>query len=135
MDRDQLRKRFIVGADVLKERLEAIINKALSHCVVTENGTVYISSKSLSAKDQIKLVLAARSLAAQLDDGIAADVSVSDLAASTGLAVNQVRARANDVVKERFATSPKRGFFTANAHKIEAFLDSLGSESRVPSGT
>src|SRR5262245_12434792 len=99
MDRDELRKRFIVGADVLRERLESLITKALGHCVVTENGTVHISSKSLGAKDKIKLVLAARSLAAQLDDNIGADVSVSDLAASTGLAENQIRARANDVVK------------------------------------
>lgn len=129
MDRDQLRNKFIVGADVLKERLESLITKALNHCVVAENGTVHINSKSLGAKDKIKLVLAARSLAAHLADDIAADVSVRDLAASTGLAENQIRARANEVVKERFANSPKRGFYMANAHKIEGFLDSLTSDS------
>jgi hypothetical protein len=122
---DELRKQFIVGADVIKDRLEALITKALKHCVVAENGMVHINAKSLSAKDQIKLVLAARALAGQLADDIAAEVSVGDLAASTGLAENQIRARANDVVKERFATSPRRGTYTANAHKIEAFLDSL----------
>jgi hypothetical protein len=131
MDKDQLRKQFIVGADVLKERLESLITKALKHCVVAENGTVHINSKSLSAKDKLKLVLAARSLAAQLADDISADVSVPDLAASTGLAENQIRARANEIVKERFATSPRRGTYTANAHKIEVFLDSLNAPSDI----
>lgn len=125
MDKEQLRKQFIVGADVLKERLESLITKALKHCVVGENGTVHINSKSLGAKDKIKLVLVARSLAAQLADDIAAEVSVSELAASTGLAENQIRARANEVVKERFATSPTRGSYLVNSHKIEGFLDSL----------
>ena len=127
MNKEELRKKFIVGTDVIKERLESLVEDASKHCVVGENGTVYINSKSLAAKDKIKLVLAARALASQLSESISPDVGVSDLAASVGLAENQVRARANEIVKERFASSHKRGFFTANAHKIETFLHSLNS--------
>jgi hypothetical protein len=125
MTKEELKRKFIVGADALKDRIEELVTKALVHCVVGENGIVHVSSKSLSTKDRIKLVLTARSLAAQLTDNLAAEVSVSELVVSTGLPENQVRARANDLVKERFANSSKRGVYIASAHKIEAFLDSL----------
>jgi hypothetical protein len=125
MDKAELKRKFIVGADLLKYRLEPLVTKALQHCLVAENGTVHIVSKALGAKEKIKLVLAARSLAAQLADDITADVSVSDLALSTGLPDNQIRARSNELVKERFALTAKRGFYVANAHQIEAFLNSL----------
>lgn len=126
---EELKRKFIVGGDILKLRLEELVTKALRHCVVAENGTVHITSTSLGAKDKIKLVLAARSVAAQLADGINADVSVAELGASTGLPENQIRARANEVVKEHFATSPSRGAYSANPHKIEPFLDSLPGAS------
>src|SRR5690348_8878873 len=106
MSTEELRRRFIVGTDILKERLETLVTKTLSHCVVAENGTVHITSTSLGAKDKVKLVLVARFLAAQLVDDIRSEVTIDELSASTGLPDNQIRARANDVVKERFATSP-----------------------------
>jgi hypothetical protein len=129
MTREELKQKFIVDANVLRDRLEPLVTKALEHCLVGENGIVHIESKHLSSKDRIKLVLAARSLAAQLSDDLSNEVSVADLATSTGLPENQIRARANDLVKERFANSSKRGVYAANAHKIEAFLDSLSNGS------
>lgn len=125
MNKEELKRKFIVGADALKDRIEELVTKALDHCVVSENGIVHVISKGLSTKDRIKLVLTARSLAAQLTEDLPAEVSVSELVISTGLPENQVRARANDLVKERFANSPTRGVYVANAHKIETFLDSL----------
>lgn len=129
MNKEELKRKFIVSADVLKDRLEPLVTTALQHCLVAENGTVHILSTSLGAKEKIKLVLAARSLAARLADDISPDVSVSELAVSTGLPENQIRARSNDLVKERFATTAKRGSYVANAHKIEAFLNSLQESS------
>src|ERR1041384_4757574 len=111
MNTEELKRKFIVGSDILKQRLEALVEKALPHCVVAENGTVHITSSSLGAKDKVKLVLAARSVAAQLADTVNADVSVAELAASTGLPENQIRARANEVVKEHFAAAPSRGVY------------------------
>lgn len=133
MDNEELKRKFIVGSDILKERIEVLVTKALRHCVVAENGTVHITSSALGAKDKIKLVLAARSLAAQLADGINPNVSVADLAESTGLPENQIRARANEVVKERFATTPTRGVYSANPHKIEPYLDSLPTAAAAQS--
>jgi len=125
MDKDELKKKFIVGAEVLRDRIETLVEKALKHCVVGENGTVHISSKGMGAKNQIKVVLTARSLASQLTNDISATVTIDDLVASTGLPENQIRARANELVKEHFATSPQKGIYLANAHKVEPFLDSL----------
>jgi hypothetical protein len=125
MDTEELKQKFIVGNDVLKQRLQVLVTKALQHCVVGENGTVHINSNSVGAKDKIKLVLSARRLAAQLTGDIKGDVTVSELSASTGLPENQIRARANEIVKERFATSPSRGVYNANPHKVEPFLDGL----------
>jgi hypothetical protein len=125
MDKEELKKKFIVGPDVLKDRLEPLVTKAMKHCVVAQDGTVHISSRALSAKNQLKLVLSARSLAGQLSDDILDNVGVAELVKSTGLPDNQVRARANELVKEKFATSSKNGFYSANPHKIEVFLDGL----------
>src|SRR2546422_64670 len=106
---EELRKKFIVSNDVLITRIESLIEKALNHCAVAEDGLVHISDKALSAKDKIKLVLVARVLAAQLDEKFASDVPLDDLVRSTGIEPNQLRARANDVVKERFARAVSRG--------------------------
>jgi hypothetical protein len=124
---EELRKKFIVSDDVLKARIESLIEKALNHCLVAEDGLVHISDKNLPAKDKIKLVLVARVLAAQLDEKFASDVPLDDLVRSTGIEPNQLRARANEVVKERFARSVRRGVYAANQHRIEPFLDSLSN--------
>ena len=125
MELEELRKRFIVSDDVLKSRIEVLIEKALKYCVVAEDGLVHLNNRSLSARDKVKLVLSARGLASQLDRKFSDEVSVDDLVQSTGIEPNQLRARANEVVKERFARSVKPGVFAANPHRIEAFLDSL----------
>lgn len=125
MNKEELRKRFIVGLDVLKERLEPLVTTALDYCVVAENGTVHITSKQLGPKDKIRLVLAARALAAQLSEEMSPEVSVRELAVSTGIPENQIRARANELLRERFATSNRRGFYVASSHRIEPFLESL----------
>jgi len=127
MELENLKKKFIVGDDVLKARLEPIVTKALNHCVIDTTGQVHINNKHLSAKQQVMLTLAARAVAAQLDASIGPDVPIAEIAKSTGLPENQIRARINDAVKEKFARSSKRGSYEANPHKVESFLDSLPS--------
>jgi hypothetical protein len=123
--KEELRKQFVVGSDIIRNRIEDLVQKALQFCVITENGTVHMNIKGLGAKNQVKLVLAARSLAAELDTGITAETGFDDLVASTGLPPNQLRARMTDVINEHFASSPRKGVYVANPHKIEAFLDAL----------
>jgi len=125
MSIEELRSKFIVSDDVLKARIEALVEKALNHCLVAEDGLVHIMDKALPAKDKIKLVLVARALAAQLDEKFDSNVSVDDLVRSLGIEPNQLRARANEIVKERFARSIERGVYAANPHRIEGFLESL----------
>jgi len=51
-------------------------------------------------------------------------MSLAELATKSGMAENQIRARASELVKERFATSPKVGFYAAVPHNVEGLLDS-----------
>ena len=122
---EELRKQFIVDDDVLKARLEPIVTKALAHCRIDKNGQVEIKDAKLSGKEQVKLILAARAIGSEMDPAIHAEVSGAEIAKFTGLPANQVRARVNDAIEDRFAQSPKSGVYRAMPHKIEAFLDTL----------
>lgn len=48
-----------------------------------------------------------------------------ELAKYTGLPANQVRARGNDAINDKFAQSSRAGTYRAIAHKVEPFLDEL----------
>src|SRR2546426_7751456 len=101
MELEELKRKFIVDDDVLKTRLEPIVTKALHHCVIDKTGQVHISNKALSSKQKVMLTMAARVVASQLDPNITGDVPISEIAKSTGLPENQIRARINDIVKEK----------------------------------
>jgi hypothetical protein len=120
-----LRKKFIVDEDVLKHRLEPVIEKALKHCRIDKQGQVLVNNERLRAADKVRLILSARAIASELDSSISADVSVAEIAKYTGLPANQVRARSMDAIRERFAESRHTGAYRALAHKVEAFLDSI----------
>ena len=126
MSIEELKSKFIVDDDVVAERLEQILQKALQHCVVDKKGNVHINNTKMSATNKVKLVLAARRLASQLDESIPANVSPAEIAANTGMAQNIARARLSESVNAKFAESSERGAFRAIPHKIEAFLDELG---------
>ncbi len=126
MDIDELKARFLVDGEIQKERLAQLVHKALEHCVVHKNGTVELKHKSLAGRDQVKLVLSARLLASQLDESRSSDVTVEEIAESTGLPKNQVVARAKECLDERFSERSARGSYKARALKVEDFLDTLG---------
>jgi len=125
MNIEDLKKKFIVDDDVLKTRLELVVDKALNHCKIDKRGQVLITNSRLSTGDQVCLVLSARAIASQLDSSISADVTVAEIGAYTGLPANQVRARGNDAIKAKFAEAPQPGIYRAVPHKIEAFLDGI----------
>jgi hypothetical protein len=131
MNIEDLKKKFIVDDDVLRTRLEPIVDKALLHCKIDKKGQVLIINSKLSTKDRICLVLSARAIAAQLDPSISADVTVTDIGTFVGLPANQVRARGNEAIKAKFAESPAPGIYRAVPHKVEAFLDGIGEAARV----
>ena len=125
MSIEELKKQFIVDDDVLKKRLESIGTKALEHCVVDKKGAVHFNNPKLTAKEKFQLTLAARAIASQMDSGLKAEVSVAELCAN-GIPKEQVYARAADLINEKYATSPKKGYYAAVPHKVEAMLDSIG---------
>jgi hypothetical protein len=122
---DELKKKFFVGGDVLKTRLETIIEKCLMHCQVDEKGQVHITHQKLSGRDQVMLVLAARRVASELEPKIPADATVGEITKFTGLPENQVRARGRDLIESKLAESASPGSYRALPHKIENFLDTL----------
>ena len=125
MNIEELKRQFIVEGDVLKERLETLVSQALRHCRIDKSGQVLITDTQLSGRDQVKLVLAARAIAALLDENIRPEVSVVEIGKCTGLPANQVRARGKESIEDKFAESTGAGVYRAIPHKIEAFLDSL----------
>lgn len=127
---EELKRKFILDEDVVKARLEPLITKALVQCQMDKNGHVLIHDAKLPAKQQVMLVLAARLIASELDEKIAAEVSVGELAKYTGLPPNQIRARGNELIREKFALSSKAGVYRALPHKIEVFLDDLSGQQK-----
>jgi hypothetical protein len=130
MSLDELKKQFIVDEDALKARLEPLVSKALKHCRIDKNGQVLITDSNLSGKEQVRLTLAARAIASQLDTQIPADVTVIEIGKYTGLPANQVRARGKDAIEDKFAESPGAGIYRAIPHKIEAFLDDISAPQK-----
>lgn len=130
MSLEELKKQFIVDEDALKARLEPIVAKALRHCRIDRNGQVLITDSRLSGRDRVRLTLAARAIAAQLDPKIRADVTVPEIEKYLGLPANQVRARGNDAIRDKFAESPRAGVYRAIPYKIEAFLDGLSAGAK-----
>lgn len=130
MSIEELKKKFIVDDDVLRNRLEAIATKALAHCVVDKQGGVHFNNPKLTAKEKLQLTLAARAIASQMDSGVQAEVSVAELSENCGIPKDQVYARAADLINEKSATSSKKGYYTAVPHKVEALLDSIGKNTK-----
>lgn len=128
MSIEDLKKKFIVDDDLLKNRLETIVSKALKHCVIDQKGNVHFNDSTLRSRERMKLTLAARALAAQIDERISSDVTVDELVASTGLPRDQVRARAAELVRAKLARSPRAGVYAALPHRVEALIDSVGAE-------
>jgi hypothetical protein len=135
MSLEELKRKFILEQDVLKSRLEAVVEKALPYCVTDQGGQVRLTARGLSAKDEVMLVLAARAIASQLDLGISAEVNVAEIAKYAGLPDNQVRARGNELIKGKLAESTKPGVYKAVAHKVEGFLDSLARGASAPAAS
>lgn|GEM_PF-4479561 len=125
MSIEELKKRFIVDDDALKSRLEAIATKALDRCVLDTKGNVHFNNPKLNPREKLRLTLAARAIGAQMDSKFKAEVSVEELSVNSGLPKDQVYARAGELVKQKLATSPKRGYYAAIPYKVEALIDSV----------
>jgi riboflavin biosynthesis pyrimidine reductase len=130
MSIEELKKKFIVDDDALKSRLEEIATKALQHCVLDRKGNVHFNNPKFTPREKLRLTLAARAIASQMDETLKSEVSVAELSANSGLPENQVRARAAELAKEKFVTSPKKGTYAAVPHKVEAMLDSVTKSSK-----
>jgi hypothetical protein len=128
MTLEHLKGKFIIDDDVLTRRLETIVEKVLKYCVIDKKGNIHFNDPKLKTRERMKLTLAARTLAAQMDESISPDVSVDELIASTGLPRDQVRARAAELIKAKLARSPRSGIYTAVPYYVEALIDSIAEK-------
>lgn len=125
MSIEDLKRKFIVDDDVLKNRLEDITTKALEHCVVDKKGNVHFNSSNLSAREKLSLILAARAVASQMDETIKSDVSMAELTLISSLPEKQITARIAELTKDKLVSSSKKGIYSAVPHKVEALLNSV----------
>jgi biotin operon repressor len=118
---------FLIDDETTTARLSGMMGKITPFCQIDHHGKVHLTreGRRRSAKERIRLVVSARFIGARLDDGIASQVSVSDLATQTGLPRAQVSARIAELSREGFVVSPARGVFHAIGVRIEEFLDEL----------
>jgi hypothetical protein len=130
MSIEELKKKFIVDDDVLKTRLEEIATKALEHCVLDKKGNVHFNNSKLNPREKLRLTLAVRAVASQLDGTIKNEVSVAELSLNSGMPKDQVYARTAELTKDKFITSPTKGFYAAVPHKVETLLDSVTKSSK-----
>jgi hypothetical protein len=126
MDREELRRKFIQDDEAIRKSLEEMVNVAFEYCAVDPHGGVHLKQRDLGGKTVVKLVLAAKAIANQLDESISAEATVAELSKATGLAENAARARASEAVAERFAESNARGSYRANPFHVAQFLTALG---------
>jgi Fic family protein len=130
MDREELKRKFILDDAAIKNNLEEVVNTALHYCAVDASGRVYLKQHDLAGKARVKVVLSAKTIANQLDDSFSAEITVADLSKSTGLAENQARARASEAVDEGFAESTARGSYRANPFRVAQFLKGLAGVAK-----
>jgi hypothetical protein len=130
MDREELKRKFILDDSAIKDSLEDVVNIALRYCAVDTKGNVHLKEHDLPGKLRVKVVLSAKTIANQLDEALSAEISVADLSKATGLAENQARARASESVDEGFAESPARGSYRASPFRVVQFLKGLAGGAK-----
>jgi hypothetical protein len=121
----ELKSQFLVSDDLTEGRMLLLLEVAVKHCVVDSSGAVHIKNNSLKARDKIMLILIARLIASNLNQNIAAEVSAEELSKNAAVALDQVRARASDLIKEKMISTVGRGLYKAQLHKAEPFLRGL----------
>ncbi len=123
---EELKSRFLVSSDLSEAQMHSLLELAVNHCAVDAAGNVEIKDRTLKAKDKLMLVLSARRIAHALEDSIISEVTITELSQNAGVAEEQVRARASELIKERQVEMISRGVYRALLHRIEPFLRQLG---------
>jgi hypothetical protein len=118
---------FLIDEETVAARLSELLTKIRPFAQIDRGACVHLTreARNLSVKERLRLVLAARWIGNRLEDGIAADVSVADLAMQAGSTRPQVSARIAELVREGFALSTSRGVFRAVPARIESFMEEL----------
>src|ERR1035438_9310485 len=93
---EELKSRFLVSESLSEAKMLSLLQLAIDHCAVDSNGNVEIKNEALNAKDKLMLVLVARFIAHNLDETIAADVTIDEFVRNVRIANEQVRARRSE---------------------------------------
>ena len=132
MGLEELKKKFILDETEVRGRLEELITKALNYCRVDSKGRIHFERKTLSGMERVKVALAARGIASELDSSFSAEMSIDELSRSTGLPENSVRARCAELAAHNYIEAPTKGVFKVVFAKVEELLDSIRNKSTIP---
>ncbi|WP_158787877.1 hypothetical protein [Granulicella sp. L46] len=122
---EELKAQFLVSSNLSEAKMLSLLQLAIAHCAVDSKGNVDIKSPKLAARDKIMLVLSARYIAHHLDESISMDVTGDELVRNAGVALDQIRARTSDLVRDKQIETPARGTYRVLVHRIDPFLQGL----------
>ncbi len=103
------------------------MEKLLQYCKLTTKGRVIITSKGLTDKTRIAIIVFARYLAHKLDKSIPDLVSTEEMAALGEIQKSSVRGRTTDLVDGGLIVRVEQGQFRAVAASIDDFFEMLRS--------
>jgi len=126
MEFEKAKKDFIINSkEYTKENLTKLMQAISNFAKVGEDGEVVIIKK-ISTRKVLKLILAARFVAHEVEDSISSDVSKNELETYSGLKKPIFIARYNEILREGFAKKDGESFKAKNILLVEKFLSELG---------
>lgn len=132
--KDELKNKFIVDEDHLRQGTERLIKKALKYGRVSKNSDVIVDKAHLSQDNTLKLSLVLRYLAHSLDETIPGNVRPSELTKVMGERIESVGSRLSQLAKGGFVKKSGYGQYMVQPYRVEKFLDELESGNLSESG-
>lgn len=129
-----IRSKFIVSEEFVKDRIEELAERALMYGRVTTTGTIILGEKSLSRDNVVKLSLVLRYIAHTLDDSILQTLRPIDLTSVLPERIESIGSRLSRLVKEGFAKKMGYGQYSVHPYKIDVFLGSLDDRKSESDG-
>jgi hypothetical protein len=104
--------------------------------LVGKEGKIHIEKKTLSEKDKSKLYLVARYLASKLGElkpeikinPKIKTITIKEFSQTFSISQDNARARMSQLIKEGFATRPKKGEIEIIPYKVEGFIKEIEEE-------
>jgi hypothetical protein len=129
---EDLKKKFIVDDSFDEKKLAEYVGRLLPFCKISKSGEILVEIEQATTVEKVKLGLAARFVANNLQKEIPSEIDADDLSKFLDIPKNQVAARLNELKDNKFAISVERGLFSINPRALSPFLDEMEAKYRRP---